>query len=181
MNTLLLTLALLAWTPPPQLEQEVLRQGQEIQQLQSAIEAQQRETRELRAALEQQQPPCVAELEALNPNTVFDASESDILRLEVLGTVSRPASRCLPASVWITGTYIDTDGQLICTGTVRDVASQEALTGSIGLEVRPFGLVNFVRWANQPQRTASGALRLPCGVACRPRCGTPAPCVAVSG
>lgn len=163
MTVLWLITTLMVLPAQPQIEQELRRQEEEIGRLRSLVEAQQSETEGLKAVLEQQELPCTANLESLNPNGPVVGSDDDVpVRLNVIGAVSQPASRCLPASIWVTASYLDADGELICSGTVPDIARQVALTGVSGLEIQPRSLVNFVRWANQPPRTASGPLRLAC-------------------
>jgi hypothetical protein len=57
----------------------------------------------------------------------------------------------LPAEIRVTASYLDRDGNLICTGTVPDVATQRRLTDSFNLEIRPWNLRGFIHWSNEPQ------------------------------
>ena len=164
MNIPSLFLILGTLASPPQMEQELQRQRQEILRLESRLAAQERETERLIAELEQQQTPCDADIRPTDGSTVRSVPEGEgaAVRLNVVSTVSQPVARCLPASVWVTASYLDADGELICSGTVRDIARQNTPTGSVSLELRPWSLVNFVRWLNEPPRTNSGPQRLAC-------------------
>jgi hypothetical protein len=157
------TLVVLAlWAISPQMEQELARQGRQIEALETRFEAQERETAALRSALEQQ-VPCQAELVATDAGAVDVSGDSAaIVRFSLLATVSRPERRCLPASVWVTASYMDGDGAVVCTGSVEDLASLEILAGNVSVEVAPWDLVNFARWANQPPRTETGFVRIRC-------------------
>lgn len=164
MSTLSILLVLGSWIAPQQLEQELERQERALRELEARFETHEQEARELRAALELQQPPCSAELRPVDGSTARNAvgDEYAIVRFNLLGTVSRPTSRCLPASVWLTASYLNGDGDLICSGSVTDLATQTALNGNVSVEVQPWNLVNFARWANQPPPTETGFLRLDC-------------------
>jgi hypothetical protein len=68
----------------------------------------------------------------------------------------------LPAEIRLTAAYLDSGGNLICSGVIENVAKQTALTQTVNLEVRPWSLREFVRWRNEPPQTNSGAVRLVC-------------------
>lgn len=153
---------LVLWTLPAQSEQEVARQGQEIRALEARVEAQETETAELRLAMARQ-TPCEADLVPTDSRSVdVAANPNAMLRFGLLATVSRPADRCLPADVWVTGTYLDERGEVICTGNVENLARVGSLSGNLSVEVQPLNLIQFARWANQPARTEAGFLQLRC-------------------
>jgi hypothetical protein len=157
----MLALMLMVWSPGTQNDAEIRRQQQEIQRLASLVAAQEQETEELWAALEAQSPPCTAEMTALNPSgTTPDGTR--VVRLDVVTTVSSPVSRCLPSTLSVTVSYLDEDGNLVCSGTASAVAVLTGQTGYISLEVQPRDLVNSVRWVNQPPQTDRGFQRVAC-------------------
>lgn len=150
------------WTMPPQAEQELERQSRQILVLETRVEAQETQTAELRVALARQ-TPCSADLVPTDPRSVdVTANPAAVLRLGLLAAVSRPDDRCLPADVWVTGTYLDESGEVICAGSVENFAKLGSLTGNLSVEIQPVNLIQFVRWANQPARTEAGFLQLRC-------------------
>jgi hypothetical protein len=147
----------------PQGDSETERQREALRVIESRLTVQEQEARELWAALGEQQPPCTAELRTVDGTSARTVAGVDaVVLLNLIGTVSQPVSRCLPASIWVTASYLGDDGELICTGTVRDAALQSTLSGPVSLEIQPWSLIHFVRWANQPPRTDRGALRIAC-------------------
>jgi hypothetical protein len=164
MNATLIAYVLAAWLLPLQGDGQAERHERELRAIEARLGEQEQETASLRAALREQEPPCSVELRPIDGASTRRVGEGDdaIVGIHLLATVSRPTSRCLPASVWVTVSYLDTSGELICTGSVRDIASLSALAGNISLEVRPRSMVNFVRWVNQPPRTDRGAVGIAC-------------------
>jgi hypothetical protein len=150
------------WTMPAQAEQELSRQRDQIRDLETRVGVQETETADLRLAMARQ-TPCTADLVPTDPRSVdVTANPGTVLRLGLLATVSRPAERCLNADVWVTGTYLDASGEVVCSGSVKNFAEIASLSGSLSVEIRPLDLIQFARWANQPPRTEAGFLRLRC-------------------
>jgi len=157
-----LTVVLALWTMPAQAEQELSRQRQQILDLETRVEIQEAETAELRLAMARQ-TPCSADLVPTDPRSVeVTPNPGAVLRFGLLATLSRPEERCIPADVWVTGTYLDASEEVICTGSVEHFAQIGSLSGSLSVEIRPLDLIQFARWANQPARTEAGFLQLRC-------------------
>src|SRR5262249_16914944 len=56
----------------------------------------------------------------------------------------------------------DDNENLICSGTIENLAVQYGLTQSINLDIRPWNLREFARWRDEPPQRNSGAKRLSC-------------------
>jgi hypothetical protein len=162
--TLIAYLVTVPWLLPAQTDSRVDRHERELQALENRVSEQEEETGDLWAALREQEPPCSAQLVPISGTLTrtVGTGEDAVVGMNLLATVSQPRSRCLPASVWVTVSYLDAEGSLICTGSVENVATQGSQTGTVTLEIRPRSLVNFVRWVNQPPRTDRGALAIAC-------------------
>src|SRR5213594_274794 len=92
---------------------------------------------------------------------IVPSDSSAVFRLS-LSTISKPPHVCLPAEIRVTTSYLDASGNLICGGTIENLAIQNTLTGTINLDIRPWDLREFSRWRNEPPQTNSGAKRLVC-------------------
>jgi hypothetical protein len=109
-------------------------------------------------------PECLAELRWVNgndPRTVA-ADSAVVAPLNLFSTISKPVSGCLPAEIRVTASYLTAGGNLICSGAIENVATQDQLAQSINLDLRPWDLEQFVRWRNEPPQINSGAKRLVC-------------------
>lgn len=139
------------------LQQEMNRQSNQINNLQQSVNRQER-------ALDSIKPVCLAELQLLNaaePRLLPpDATAS--VQMNLMSTVSKPASDCLTAEVQVAASYFDATERLVCSGVIVNVASQTRVVESINLEIRPWNFLEFVRWRNEPPQTNSGAKRLSC-------------------
>jgi hypothetical protein len=90
------------------------------------------------------------------------ASTTAVVAMNLFSVVGRPADGCLPAEIRVTASYLDANDNLVCSGTVENIARQTGFTQSINLDIRPWDLQQFVRWRNEPAQINSGAKRLPC-------------------
>ena len=112
----------------------------------------------------EQRPVCSVEVRRVNAQDQrkVPANAAAVVPLNIFSTVSRPAGGCLPAEIQVTASYLDAADNLVCSGTVENLAIQTALTQSINLEIRPWNFREFVRWRNEPPQTNSGPKRLVC-------------------
>jgi hypothetical protein len=159
--------------PQQQLEQQLQRQQQQLEQLHRDLQQQQQQLgrllemteRELKQDQRQQQKPlCLADLRFVNspdPRRVA-ASANAIVSLNFFSAVSKPADMCLPAEIRVTASYLDGSGNLVCTAIVENVAIQKALTQSVNLDIRPWNFREFVRWKNEPPQINSGFKLMMC-------------------
>ncbi len=69
------------------------------------------------------------------------------LMLQLLTHVSRG---CLNGRVDLTASYLDRDNNVLCTGTLRNLASSGRNVQDLTLELGPTVLRNFARWRNRP-------------------------------
>ena len=170
-----LLLFLMALQPSQQIEQQMQRQQQQLEQVRRQLEQQQQQLDRMLGLLERQsqgdrrEPPrplpvCSVEVRRVNGTEVrkVPANAGAVVPMNLFSTVSRPVDGCLPAEIRITASYLDASDNLVCSGTVESTAIQSALTQSINLEIRPWNLREFVRWKNEPPQTNSGPKRLVC-------------------
>ncbi len=170
MTTSLFLLVILA--QPQQLEQQQLQQ---LEQLNRQMEQQRRQLDRMLEMLDRQTQPerrdqrstltlCTVEVRRANGQDVRQVASNvgAVVPLNLFSTVSRPAEACLPAEVRVTATYLDVNQNLICSGTVENIAIQSSLTQSVNLEIRPWNFREFVRWRNEPPQINSGPKRLVC-------------------
>ena len=102
--------------------------------------------------LAQSQPDaatCGARAEWVNCPELLTVSRSmrPRLMLQLLTHVSRG---CLNGRVDLTASYLDPDSNVLCTGTLRNLASPGRNVQDLTLEVGPTVLRNFARWRNRP-------------------------------
>ena len=147
---------LLAWVlvlTPQQSGQQSEQQRQELRQIQQQLQLQQEELERVTELLEEQQakPLCLANIRLVNDSGPVGLGLEASLPLNLFSTTSRPREDCLPAEIRLTASYFDRTGNLICSGVIRDAATQRGLTESINLEIRPWNLIEFVRWINESQ------------------------------
>jgi hypothetical protein len=108
-------------------------------------------------------PECLAELRWVSGNDPRSvAADGGVAQLNLFSTISKPVSGCLPAEIRVTASYLAAGGDLICTGAIENVATQDQLAQPINLDVRPWDLEQFVRWRNEPPQINTGAKRLVC-------------------
>ena len=155
-------------TLPPQqeLEQQLRRQQQQLQQIQQELREQQGQLQRFMEVLERvpQRPVCSVDLRWVNGADAKSVPRAvtAVVQLNLFSTVSEPVNGCLPAEVRVTASFLDAADNLICGGTVEDIAIQNTLTQSVNLEVRPWDFSQFVRWRNEPPQVNSGFKRLIC-------------------
>jgi hypothetical protein len=91
-----------------------------------------------------------------------DGKRPDLILLQVLTIAGNPLDECLPGVIHLSVTYFDVDDNPICSGSLPVAAHNE--TSYMGkapgppffpvrsnfLEIRPFNVVEFVRWMNPP-------------------------------
>jgi hypothetical protein len=136
------------------LEDMVRRQQSEIDRLSKQVQ-------------ELAKPVCTSEIHAVNgigPKLV-PASAGAVVPINLSINVSKPADNCLPAEVMVTGLYLDSEDNLICSGTVENVAFVSPAIRPfqiVNLDIRPWNLIEFVRWRNEPPERNSGPKRLVC-------------------
>jgi hypothetical protein len=99
----------------------------------------------------------VYEAKDLTPSS--DGRQQDVVILQVLTATGNPLQECLPGAIDLTVTYFDRDDNPICSSTIRGVAEHNSYMGSVKafvpvasnfLYIRPFNVLEFVRWMNPP-------------------------------
>ena len=151
----------------------------QLRQQQQLLEAQQQQLGELRRQVDrslslleevrqeqdaQGQTSCSAQIRWVGgaERRSVAAGDSVAVQLNFFTTISRPGSNCLPAEVRLTVSYLDANDNLVCTGVIPDIATQDSETQSINLEIRPWNLGDFAWWRNEPPQTNSGPRDLFC-------------------
>src|SRR5438046_679455 len=86
---------------------------------------------------------CPAEIEFTNPKPV--PAKDGTLTLSLLSSVSKPASNCLSAEIRIQAAFFDAEENLICSGVIESIATQNNNVQSTTLELRPLNVVEFIR------------------------------------
>ena len=146
--------ALVGLQSQAQLEDQVRRQQSQIDKLERQVE-------------ELSKPVCTAEIHAVNGvgPKVVPPNVGATVPINLTINVSRPSSNCLPAEVSVTGLYLDADDNMICSGTIDNVAYVSSAikpAQTVNLDVRPWNFLEFVRWRNEPPERNSGPKRLVC-------------------
>ena len=164
-------LALMA-LEPQQLEQQLQRQQQQLEQVRRQLGYQQLQLEQLDRMLDvlerrdQQRTVAVCSVEVRRVNGTdvrkVPPNAAAVLPFNLFSVVTRPSDGCLPAEVRITASYLDAADNLVCSGAVEGIAIQTSLTQSINLEIRPWNFREFARWRNEPPQTNSGPKRLVC-------------------
>ena len=182
----MIQLLFLLLAPQQQTVQNFERQQRQIEQIQQQLQHQQLQLGGLLlqldalgktvAVLQQQQlelgrlvqmlqrSACSAEIRWVNggEQKIVPSNSAAVVRLSLFSTISKPPDVCLPAEIRVTASYLDASGNLVCSGTIENLAIQNTLTGTINLDIRPWDLREFSRWRNEPPQTNSGAKRLVC-------------------
>ena len=159
---------LLFLMPFQQAEQQTKQPQQQLEEVQRRIADQQQQLNNVLSILERegQRPIAVCSVELRRVNGAetrkVPPNAAALVPLNLFSTVSRPENGCLPAEVRITVSYMDNADNLVCSGSVENVAQQTSLAQSVNLEIRPWNFREFVRWRNEPPQTNSGAKRLVC-------------------
>jgi hypothetical protein len=170
---MLIPILLFFWQAQGQaVEQQLQRQQQQLEQVSRQISQQQQQLDRMLGALERQPAPndarqsiaCSVELRRVGgaDKRNVPTSATAVIPFNLFSVVSRPAEGCLPAEVRITVSYLDAADNLICSGTVENIARQTAYTQSLNLEIRPWDLEHFVRWRNEPPQINSGFKIMSC-------------------
>ena len=159
---MMIQLLFLLLAPQQQTAQSFERQQRQIEQIQQQLQQQQLQLGRLLQMLERS--TCSAEIHWVNAGEqkIVPADSAAVVRLSLFSTISKPPDVCLPAEIRVTASYLDASGNLICSGTIENLAIQNALTGTINFDIRPWDLREFSRWRNEPPQTNSGAKRLVC-------------------
>lgn len=92
---------------------------------------------------------CPAEIEFTNPRPTVS---NGVLELNLFTTVSKPASNCLPAEIRLMAAFYDEEQNLVCSGVIESIATQNSNSQSTNIEVRPLNMVEFakLRLASNP-------------------------------
>ena len=151
-------------------EQQLQRQQQQLDEAHQQMRQQDEQIGRVVQMLERQQRSidqkavCSAELRWVSGSDArkLPAKADAAAALSLFSIISRPTNVCLPAEVRVTASYIDADGNLVCTGALENAATQTSLTQSINLEIRPWNLREFLRWRNEPPQINSGRKQLFC-------------------
>jgi hypothetical protein len=154
-------------------EQQLLRQQQQLEQVSRQIMQQQQQLDRMLGVLERPKPEerdsrptiaCSVELRRVGgaDKRNVPSNATAVVPFNLFSVVSRPADACLPAEVRITASYLDAAENLVCSGTVENIARQTAFTQSVNLEIRPWDLEHFVRWRNEPSQINSGFKIMSC-------------------
>jgi hypothetical protein len=183
---MMIQILFLLLAPQQQILQNFERQQRQIEQIQQELQRQQLQLGGLLlqldtlgrtvAVLQEQQvqlgrllqmlerSACSAEIRWINggERKIVPSDGATAVRLSLFSTISKPPDLCLPAEIRVTASYLDASGNLICSGTIENLAIQNTLTGTINLDIRPWDLREFSRWRNEPPQTNSGAKRLVC-------------------
>jgi hypothetical protein len=166
MTSLLFALVVLG--PQQQLEQQLQRQQQQIEEIRREARENGQALKEMRSLLEsreqQGKPFCSAEMRWVNggePKRVQPGASTTV-QLSFFSVVSKPSNGCLPAEIRLTASYLDAGGNQVCSGVIENIAVQNALAQSINLEIRPWNLREFARWRNEPPQVNSGPKMLVC-------------------
>jgi hypothetical protein len=158
----------------PPVEQQLQRQQQQLEQVSRQISQQQQQLDRMLGVLERQPKPdehnatqpiaCSVELRRVGgaDKRNVPTSATAVIPFNLFSVVSRPAEGCLPAEVRITASYLDAADNLVCSGTVENIARQTAYTQSVNLDIRPWDLEHFVRWRNEPPQINSGFKVMSC-------------------
>jgi len=79
-------------------------------------------------------------------------------------SISQTTNDCLPATIYLTATYLDADDNPICSGTVPNLFESKidprfplrfGHVDVFHLDVKPTNILEFVRWKNAPVPTPS--------------------------
>jgi len=155
---------------PQQVEQQQLQQ---LEQVNRHLEQQQQQLDRMLGILERHSDrrdqqntlgTCSVEVRRVSGPDVLrvPAAVGAMVPLNLFSTVSRPSEVCLPAEVRVTASYLDAGDNLVCSGTVENIAIQTTLTQSVNLGIRAWNFREFVRWRNEPPQINSGPKRLVC-------------------
>jgi hypothetical protein len=140
---------------PQNVESEVRRAQSDIDRLEAAVRQLEDDTREIRNELER--PFCTAQMESATGIRQFAAPSGPDAAVELaLVSVVSDAPGCLPTVFTAIASYLDGQGNLICSGAIGGIARQAQGTGVVTMTVRPWNLREFIRWRNEPPRTNSG-------------------------
>jgi len=154
-----------------QTEQQAQRQQIQLEQLRQELQTQREQLERMLQIIERQSqkqeketPVCSAEIRRVNESEKrrVALNSAAVTPLNLFSVVTKPIDACLQAEIRVTASYLDANDNLVCSGVVENVASQDNLAQSINLEIRPWNLREFVRWTNEPPETNSGARRLVC-------------------
>jgi hypothetical protein len=171
---MLIPILLFLWPVQGQpVEQQLLRQQQQLEQVSRQITQQQQQLDRMLGVLERPKPEerdsrpaiaCSVELRRVGgaDKRNVPSTATAVVPFNLFSVVSRPADGCLPAEVRITASYLDAAENLVCSGTVENIARQSAFTQSVNLEIRPWDLEHFVRWRNEPPQINSGFKIMSC-------------------
>ena len=150
---MMIQLLFLLLAPQQQTVQNFERQQRQIEQIQQQLQQQQLQLGRLLQMLERS--ACSAEILWVNgaEQKIVPSDSAAVVRLSLFSTISKPPDVCLPAEIRVTASYLDASSNLICSGTVENLAIQNTLTGTINLDIRPWDLREFSRWRNEPPQT----------------------------
>ncbi len=151
--------------PQDTIRPAIERQEQQIRQLQSELQQQNQQLKRMEDLLERQNQRtiCTAEIRWVSGESrKVPASPLSVVPLSLFSIVSKPSGTCLPTEIRITTSYIDAGDNLVCSGAIENIATQNSLAQSVNLDIRPWTLREFARWRNEPPQMNSGPRRLIC-------------------
>lgn len=135
-------------------EAEIARQRAEIQRLDAAVRQLEGQAEALQREIGR--PLCTTGLDsATGVDEFLVRSDSDSTVELAMISVVNEAPSCLPLALDLIATFVDGQGNLVCGGSVREVARPAEASGVITLTIQPLNLQQFVRWRNEPPRTNS--------------------------
>src|SRR5688572_3898858 len=88
--------------------------------------------------------------------------DTQMVPLTLFSAISEPSSHCLTAEIRMTVTYFDIDDNVLCSGVIESVAVQNVNAQTTNIEIRPWNMLEYIRWRNGPRPTAVRPKRLMC-------------------
>ncbi len=113
-------------------------------------------------------PTCTASIRWTNGEQKIVPPGIPVVSLNLFSSVSKPADICMPAEIRLTVSYLDIDGEMICSGVISPVALQrsnkarEGNTQVANIDIRPGSLLEFARWRNGSEAGETNPRKLSC-------------------
>ena len=164
--TISLLWAFVFLAPQDAVRPAIERQEQQIRQLHSELQQQNQQLKRMEDLLarQDQKTICAAEMRWVSGGEPrkTPGGPLSVVSASLFSIVSKPAGTCLPSEIRVTASYVDAEGNLVCSGVIENMAIQSSLTQSVNLDIRPWNLREFARWRNEPPQVNSGPKRLIC-------------------
>jgi hypothetical protein len=100
------------------------------------------------------QPTCSADVRWSASDVATELRAPTQRVVSLFSAVSQPRRLCLPADIGLTVSYFDAAGDLICSGAISSIATQDTQTQVLKIELRPVNAFEFVRVTNLSRATA---------------------------